>query len=94
MSQFMKSWSLSHMLGAAKAQMSPGVDPGFLEIAFICIKVWGFASLIFLSFLKYPMKIKYFGLTETKLFHFHRIFKTRGAGKGSERTPSGSATGA
>ena len=25
-------------------------------------------------FLKYPMKMKQFGLTETILFHFHRIF--------------------
>ena len=24
---------------------------------------------------KYPMKMKYFGLSETKLFHFHGIFK-------------------
>ena len=24
--------------------------------------------------------MKYFGLTETKLYHFHRIFKTRGRG--------------
>ena len=26
-------------------------------------------------FLKYPMKMKWLGLTETKLFHFYRIFK-------------------
>ena len=39
MSQFMRSWSLSYLLGAAKAQMSPGVDPGYLERGFICIKV-------------------------------------------------------
>ena len=26
-------------------------------------------------FLKYPMKMKSFGVAETKLFHFHRIFK-------------------
>ena len=32
----------------------------------------------FLIFLKYPMKMKQFGLTETKLFHFHRIFKNGG----------------
>ena len=31
-------------------------DPGFLERRFICIKVWGFALLIYLIFLKYPMK--------------------------------------
>ena len=34
----------------------PWVDPGFIEKGFICIKVWGFALLIFLIFLKYPMK--------------------------------------
>ena len=33
--------------------------------------------LFYLSFLKYPMNMKYFGLAETKLFHFHGIFKTR-----------------
>ena len=38
----------------------------------------GFAFLIYLIFLKYAMKIQYFGLTESKLFHFHRIFKKRG----------------
>ena len=27
--------------------------------------------------------MKYFGLTETKLFHFHRIFKNGGWGGGS-----------
>ena len=34
------------------------------------------------------------GLTETKLFHFHNIFKNGGggAGRGFKRTPSGSAT--
>ena len=32
----------------------------------------GYTLLIF--FLKYPMKMKEFGLNETKLFHFHRIF--------------------
>ena len=30
------------------------------------------------------MKIKYFGLTETKFFHFHRIFKN-GVGRGGGR---------
>ena len=30
--------------------------------------------------LKYHMKMKYFGLTEIKLFHFHRIFKIGGRG--------------
>ena len=39
-----------------------------------------FADFIFF-FLKYPMKMKYFGLTETKLFHFHMNFKN-GGGEG------------
>ena len=40
------------------------------------------------------MKMKYFGATETKLFHFHRIFDGGGGGeeRGAKRTPSGSAT--
>ena len=41
----------------------------------------------FISFsLKYPIKMRQFGLTETKLFHFHRISKT-GAGRGLKRIP-------
>ena len=36
----------------------------------------GFTDLI------YPMKMKYFGLTETKLFHFHKILKNGGQGGG------------
>ena len=47
---------------------------------------------IFLICLTYPMKMKFFGLTETKLFHFHRIFKNGGGGGGA-LTPSGSTTG-
>ena len=35
----------------------------------------GFAFVILSHFLKYPMKMKLFGLTESKLFHFNRIFK-------------------
>ena len=35
-------------------------------------------------FLKYPMKMKKFGLIETKLFHFYRIFKNWGQGGGFE----------
>ena len=35
------------------------------------------------------MQMKSFGLAETKLFHFHRIFKNGGGGEGREfkRTP-------
>ena len=54
--------------------MFRGADPRFLERGFICIKV----SLcrFYLIFSKYPMK------SETKLFHFHRIFKNGGGGGG------------
>ena len=41
------------------------------------------------------MNMKYFGLSETKLFHLHRIFKNGGQGGGFKKThmnPSGSAT--
>ena len=33
------------------------------------------------------MKMKKFGLTETKLFHFHRIFKNGGQGGGPSERP-------
>ena len=36
--------------------------------------------ILYLILLKYPVKMKSFGLTDTKLFHFHRIFKNRGQG--------------
>ena len=62
-----------------------GADPGFLERGSIYIRVWGFAFLFFfIIFLKYPIKMKQFGLTETKLFHFHRVFKK---GRGFEQPP-------
>ena len=35
--------------------------------------------------LKYSMKMKLFGLIETKLFHFHRILKNGGLGGGSSK---------
>ena len=41
----------------------------------------------YLIFLKYLMKMKYFGLTETKLFHFHWIFKNGERESGSSETP-------
>ena len=37
--------------------------------------------------IKYPMKIKYFGLTETKLFLFHGILKINEI-KSAKRTPT------
>ena len=78
-----------------KLSMQTGADQRFLVRGLI--RGWGFALLILSHFfLKYPMKMNMFGLIETKLFHFHRIFKN-GSGGGSrgwfERTPSGSATG-
>ena len=36
----------------------------------VCLLCW-----FYLVFLKYPIKMKYFGLTKTKLFHFQRIVK-------------------
>ena len=41
----------------------------------------------YLIFLKYLMKMKYFGLTETKLFCFHWIFKNGERESGSSETP-------
>ena len=50
--------------------------------------MWGVRFADFISFsLKYPMKMKEFGLTETKLFHFHRIFKTGGGEVGLSEHP-------
>ena len=37
------------------------------------------------------MKMKYFGLTDTKLFHFHRILK-KGAGGGGVRANANAQT--
>ena len=57
-----------------------GVDPGFLEGGFRCVEE-GVRFTDFISFfLKYPMKMKLFGFHETKLFHFHGIFKNWGMG--------------
>ena len=39
------------------------------------------------SVFKYSMKMKYFGLDETKLFHFHGIFKKNEI-KSAKRTPT------
>ena len=41
--------------------------------------------LFYLFFLKFSMKMRQFGFTETKLFHLHRIFKNGGGGGGGER---------
>ena len=60
-----------------------GADPGFLERGFICIKVWEFALLILSHFpyISHGNEI-IFCLTESKIFHFHRIFKNGGWGRG------------
>ena len=47
-----------------------------------------FALIIYIIFLKYPMKIKYFG---TKLFHCYGIFIKTGVG--FKQIPPGSTTG-
>ena len=71
----------------------PGVDPGFLERGFICIKVWGSFCWFYLISLKYPMK----WINLVSLRYFIGYLKMGG---GRERrgfkwtpwTPSGSAT--
>ena len=56
-----------------------------MEKGLICIRLcWlGGRSADFLIFLKYPMKMKYFGLAEVR-FHFHRIIKKGGGRRGGE----------
>ena len=39
------------------------------------------------QFFKYPIKMKLFGLTATKLFHFHGLFKKHGI-KSAQQTPT------
>ena len=41
----------------------------------------------FISFFRYPMKMKLFGLFETKLFHFRRIFMGREEGSNDPTKP-------
>ena len=74
-----------------------GAGPGFLERGFICIKGWGSFCWFHLIFLSHGNEIiwsrpTYFN--ETKLFHFHRVFKKRGGGQGLwvRAKPTGSAT--
>ena len=43
----------------------------------------GFALLFYFFFIKYPVKMKQFGLTETKLFH--SIFQSGGSGRGTKQ---------
>ena len=55
---FLRKLTATHTTTVQQHNRYTGVDPGFLERGFICIKVWGFALLIYLIFLKYPMKMK------------------------------------
>ena len=55
--QTTKKTTVTFVVNGALGLMA-GVDPGFVERGFICIKVWGFALLILSLFLKYPMKMK------------------------------------
>ena len=63
-------------------------DPAFLERGFICIMVWGFAflSLSHFSYIFHENEKKN-GLTETKLFHFHRVLKNGDEEGGSIEPP-------
>ena len=64
--------------------MQTGADQRFLVRGLI--RGWEFALLILSHFfLKYPMKMNMFGLIETKLFHFHRIFKNGSGEQGLVR---------
>ena len=59
---------------------------------FLCVKVWGSLCLFSLIFLIYPMKMKLFGIDETKFLIFYRIFKNEGqrggaVGGGGEANP-------
>ena len=65
--------------GPQRSDGITGVDPGFLKMRVHVYKgVEGSLCWFYLIFLKYPMKMKWFGLSETKLFPFHRIFKNEG----------------
>ena len=52
-----------------------------------CIKLWGFAFLILSHISEISHEYEIIGLTDTKLFHFHRIFKTGGGGGGGSCEP-------
>ena len=55
-----KSGCLNHSNERIFAVKHPDarVEQGFLEMGFMCTEVWGFALLIYLVYLKYPMKMK------------------------------------
>ena len=55
-----------------------GADPGFLERGFIYLKGWEGVNIY-----RYNILISHENeITETKLFHFHRIFKRGWGGEG------------
>ena len=49
-----------------------GADPGFLEMGFICIKVYGLAMLILSHFSSISHENE---IIWSHWYHFHRIFK-------------------
>ena len=53
---------------------------------FACLSL-SFSFFFLFFFCKYPIEMKLFGLTVTKLFNFHRIFKSRGRGGGGSSEP-------
>ena len=75
------------IIKAYATKLTSGADPQFLKRVFICIKVSGSLCGFYLIFLKYRMKMKLFGLTETKLFHFHGIFKKQRVERGIQANP-------
>ena len=63
----------------------PGGDiggPRFLVTVFICMKEWAFALLNLPHFPLISHENVKNGITETKLYHFHWIFKNGGLGDG------------
>ena len=79
------NWANARYFGSSIAcAQKLGADPCFLVRGVICTMYK--CVRVRLIFLKYPMKMKKFGLSETKLFHFHRIFKNRER-EGFQATP-------
>ena len=64
-----------------------GTNLEFLESGFICSKVWGRLCWFYRIFLIFPMKMKQFGHTETKLSHFHRLYINGEWGGGKSEPP-------
>ena len=51
-------FSVALVVCVCMGALGQGRIQDFWKVGFICIKVWGFAVLIYLNFLKYPMKMK------------------------------------